>query len=106
MRRLIGAAIVATAAAGMGWTDLWAMAQGGASAAGATRATPKPSVAYSYEQVQSTGNRSQYTQQWESVTATGSRVRVTGPKGIEIQINEHHVADDVMVLDRQSKVNA
>jgi hypothetical protein len=67
---------------------------------------PNPSVGYTYDHAETTGNRSQYTQHWESVTATGSRVRVTGPRGTEIQVGEHHIVDDVMVLDRQSKVNA
>jgi hypothetical protein len=33
-------------------------------------------------------------------------VRVTRQGGTEINVNEHHVVDDVMVLDRSSKLNA
>ncbi len=68
-------------------------------------AAPKPSVDYTYDHMEPNGNRSQYTQQWDAVSATGSRVRVTGPRGTEIQVSEHHIVDDVMVLDRQSKLN-
>jgi hypothetical protein len=69
-------------------------------------ATPKPSLTYTYEQTDAAGKRSQYTQNWESVTATGSRMRVIGPRGTEIQVSEHHIADDLTMLDKQSKVNA
>jgi hypothetical protein len=92
-----------------------ALVAGGGSASGppagqpqncVTIAIPKPSDSYTYEHTQSNGTRSRYTQLWESVTNTGSRVRVTGPRGTEIQVSEHHIVDDVMVLDRQSKLNA
>jgi len=106
IRLAIVASIVLVAGAGWRDADVTAMGQGAAPANCVTIATPKASVGYTYEHVESAGNRSQYTQQWESVTATGSRVRVTGPRGIEIQVNEHHIVDDVMVLDRQSKMNA
>jgi hypothetical protein len=64
---------------------------------------PKPTLRYTYRHTESTGQTSQYAQQWDAVTPTGSRVRVTGPRGTEIQENEHHVQDDVVVLDRTTK---
>jgi hypothetical protein len=91
---------------GKGVSAVSAIGQAVAAANCVTIAIPNPSVGYTYDHAETTGNRSQYTQHWESVTATGSRVRVTGPRGTEIQVNEHHIVDDVMVLDRQSKVNA
>ena len=68
--------------------------------------TPNPSAVYTYRHTESTGSNSEYTQRWESVTDKGSRVRVTRPGGIEIQVNEHRIVDDVMVLDKSSKLNA
>lgn len=82
------------------------LAQGAAPADCLPIATPKPSVSYTYQLTQSNGPRSQYTHNWESVTPTGSRVRVTSPRGTEIQVTEHHIEDDVSILDRQSKLNA
>jgi hypothetical protein len=92
---------------GAGWNgrSVSAIGQGIVPADCVTIAVPRTSVGYTYEHVESTGNQSRYTQHWESVTATGSRVRVTGPRGTEIQVSEHHIVDDVMVLDRQSKLN-
>lgn len=98
----IAAAVAAT------WSEgaALAMGQGVVPANCVVIAVPKPSVTYTYEQAEAAGKRSQYTQNWESVTATGSRVRVTGIRGTEIQVNEYHVADDLTMLDKQSKVNA
>lgn len=104
MRRLTGVAAIAMAlAASRGHT---ATAQGAAPADCVAIATPRPSVGYTYQLTLSNGTRSQYTHDWESVTPTGSRVRVTGQRGIETQITEHHVEDDVSILDRQSKLDA
>jgi hypothetical protein len=64
---------------------------------------PKPSLEYTYRHTESTGRTTQYTQRWERVTPTGSRVRVAGPRGVVIQVNEHHVQDDVVVLYRTTK---
>jgi hypothetical protein len=83
-----------------------ASAQGAAAADCVPIATPRPAIGYTYQLTQSNGTRSQYTHHWESVTPTESRVRVTGPRGIEIQVTEHHIEDDVSILDRQSKLNA
>jgi hypothetical protein len=33
-------------------------------------------------------------------------VRVTGPGGAQIRVGEHHIRDDVMVLERTSTLNA
>jgi hypothetical protein len=90
-------------------TAPWAQAgsaQGAAAADCVSIATPKPSIGYTYQLTQSSGTRSQYTHNWESVTPTESRVRVTGPRGIEIQVTEYRIEDDVSILDRQSKLNA
>jgi hypothetical protein len=83
-----------------------ASAQGAAPADCVQIATPKPSIGYTYQLTQSNGTQSQYTHHWESVTPTESRVRVTGPRGTETQVTEHHLDDDVSILDRQSKLNA
>jgi hypothetical protein len=62
--------------------------------------TPKPSLGFTYEHSESTGNKSQYTSYFEEVTTTGSRIRTTRGAGTVIQVNEHRVVDDVTVLDR------
>jgi hypothetical protein len=80
-------------------------AQGAAKPDCVTIATPKPAVIYTFQHVESSGNTTQTTQQWDSVTATGSRVRITGPAGVQTQINEHHVVNDTFVLDKTAKEN-
>jgi hypothetical protein len=67
---------------------------------------PKPDLVYTYRHVESTGNSTQTTQQWESVTETGSRVKITGPAGNMSQVNEHRIVDDVAVLYRTTKLDA
>ena len=42
---------------------------------------------------------------WESVTDTGSRVRVVGPLGTEVQVNVHKIVDDVAMLSQMKKLN-
>lgn len=66
---------------------------------------PQPSVAYTYEHSESAGKGSRYTDQWESVTDRGSRVRVTRGNNTQLHANEHHVVDDVTVLDRTTKMS-
>jgi hypothetical protein len=68
-----------------------------------TIGTPKPGLTYHYTHTQSNGVTTQTSHQWESVTPTGSRVKNTVPAGTQIQVNEHHIVDDVAVLDRTSK---
>jgi hypothetical protein len=102
----IATCIALAIAAGWHGRSPLAMGQAVAPANCVTIAIPTPSVGYTYDHTEATGNRSQYTQHWESVTTTGSRVRVTGPRGTEIQVSDHHIVDDVMVLDRQGKVHA
>jgi hypothetical protein len=81
-------------------------AQGATTPDCVTIAAPKPTAVFTIQHAESTGKTTQTTQQWESVTATGSKVRITGPAGIQIQVNEHHIVDDTMVLDRSIKENA
>jgi hypothetical protein len=65
---------------------------------------PKPSTIYTYEFVNTQGVKSRTTQQWESVTEAGSRLRTTGPGGAAMIVNEHRIVGDVAVLDRTSKL--
>ena len=69
-------------------------------------ATPKPALGYTYQHVESTGRKTVYTDHWESVTATGSRVRTTRGGAVSVQVNRHHIADDVAVLDETKRMNA
>jgi len=68
-----------------------------------TIGTPKPDAVYHYTRTQSNGGTTESTHQWESVTPTGSRLKTTGPGGAQLQVNEHHIVDDVAVLDRTSR---
>jgi hypothetical protein len=71
-----------------------------------TIGTPKPTVTYVYQHSESRGKVTEMTTTWESVTATGSRSRTTGPQGVVVQVNEHHIADDVAILDKSTKLDA
>lgn len=71
-----------------------------------TIGTPKPSATYVYQHSESRGKTTEMSTIWESVTAAGSRSRTTGPQGVIVQINEHHIADDVAVLDKSTKLDA
>ncbi len=71
-----------------------------------TIATPKPALGYTYRHVESTGRKTAYTNHWESVTETGSRVRTTRGGAVTIQVNRHHIADDVSVLDESRQMKA
>jgi hypothetical protein len=71
-----------------------------------TIAAPQPAKVFSYEHSESSGRTTTTTQQWESVTPTGSREKITGPAGTQIQVNTHRIVDDVAVLDRSEKLNA
>lgn len=68
-----------------------------------TIGTPKPGAVYHFTRTQSNGVTTQYSQQWESVTPTGSKLATDGPAGKQILVNEHRIVDDVAVLDRSSK---
>jgi hypothetical protein len=69
-------------------------------------ATPKPALGYTYQHVESTGRKTAYTNRWESVSETGSRVRTTRSGAVTIQVNRHRIADDVEVLDESRQMNA
>jgi hypothetical protein len=71
-----------------------------------TIGTPKPSLTYVYQHSEPRGTVTEIMTIWESVTATGSRGRTTGPQGVIVQVNEHHIADDVAVLDQSTKLDA
>ena len=99
-------AILAVAALGAEVTSAGLPAVQGRSGDCVVIAKPKPEAIYTFRHVESTGNSTQTTQQWESVTEEGSRVRITGPSGVITQVNEHRIVDDVMVLHRSTKLDA
>jgi hypothetical protein len=70
-----------------------------------TIGTPKPTASYVIQHGESTGKTTTITQVWESVTDTGSRMKWTGPAGNWIQVTDHHIVDDVSVIDRTSKLD-
>ena len=67
---------------------------------------PSPKSVYTYRHEESNGKSVENTQQWESVTEKGFRLRATGSKGVEIVVNEHRIVDDVAVLDKTSKLTS
>ena len=71
-----------------------------------TIGTPKPTLVYTMRHSESTGAVTQVTNQWDEVTAKGSRVRINAPAGRMIHVNVHRIVDDVAVLDKMSKLNA
>lgn len=70
-----------------------------------TISTPRPALGYTYQHVESTGKKTVYTDHWASVTETGSRVRTTRGGAVTIQVNRHHIANDVAVLDESRQLN-
>ena len=71
-----------------------------------TIGTPKPSLTYVYQHTEPRGRVTEMTTIWESVTPTGSRGRTSGPQGVIVQVNKHHIVDDVAVLDKSIKLDA
>lgn len=71
-----------------------------------TIAKPSPSKAYTYQHSESTGKVTERTEQWERVDATGFRERVTTAAGVQLKVNEHHIVDDVAIIDKSSTQSA
>ena len=67
---------------------------------------PKESVTFVYQHTEPNGRATRVDNRWESVTDTGSRLRASGPAGVFVQVNEHHIDDDVIVLDKSTKLGS
>lgn len=67
---------------------------------------PNPSMGYIYQHRESAGAVTEVMQQWEEVTETGSRVRVTRGTSVQIQVTEHRIVDDVSVLESMTSMSA
>jgi hypothetical protein len=69
--------------------------------------TPKPALSYTYQQSDSVGGASEFTDQWEEFTKTGSRLLTSksSPKGpgVITSLNRHRVVDDVLILDSSTQ---
>ena len=65
---------------------------------------PSPSKVYTYRHEDPSGSTTN-TQQWESITATGSRVRANGPAGTEILTHTYRIVDDVAHISKTVKTN-
>lgn len=65
---------------------------------------PKESATYVYQHTEPGGRATRVDNRWDSVTETGSRLRANGPAGVLVQVNEHHIEDDVAVLDKSTKL--
>jgi hypothetical protein len=64
-----------------------------------TLGTPKPALKYTYRLTGARGTTSEYTNQWDEVTATGSRMRTTRAGGTSNNVSRHRVVDDVSVIE-------
>jgi hypothetical protein len=99
---LVLAALAAPAPIGAGSGQAAPPAAGDCVAIGA----PKPNLTYVYRQTESTGNASEFSNRWESFTATGSRLHTTKNtprgRGTLTTVTEHHVTDDLLMIDRQT----
>jgi len=69
-----------------------------------TIAVPNPARIFTYQH-RDPGGTTSTTNQWESVTPTGSRLKITGPAGTQIQINTHTVMGDVAILTLTKKTD-
>jgi hypothetical protein len=65
---------------------------------------PKPTKTYVMSHVENNGKSTTVSQIWERVDEKGSRLKWTGPAGSWLQVNDHHIVDDVAVLDRTAKL--
>jgi hypothetical protein len=65
---------------------------------------PRASATYVYQHTEPGGRATRVDNRWESVTETGSRLRANGPAGVFVQVNEHHIEDDVAMLDKSTKL--
>lgn len=59
-----------------------------------TIATPKSALGYTYQHLESTGTKTVYTDHWESVTETGSRVRTTRGGAVESTLFRPGIVSD------------
>ncbi len=69
-----------------------------------TIATPKPTATFVYQHTEPGGRATRVTNTWDRFTQTGSRLRADGPAGVFVQVNAHHIENDVVVLDGTSKL--
>jgi len=67
---------------------------------------PRESATYVYQHNEPGGRATRVDNRWESVTDTGSRLRANGPAGVFVQVNEHHIEDDLAVLDKSTKIGS
>src|SRR5262245_13945054 len=65
---------------------------------------PRTSATYVYQHTEPGGRATRVDNRWESMTETGSRLRANGPAGLFVQVNEHHIEDDVAMLDKSPKL--
>ena len=65
--------------------------------------TPKPGAVYHDTRSQSNGTTTERSDQWESVTPTGSKLKTTGPGGTQVLVNEHEIVENAAVLKRTSR---
>lgn len=68
---------------------------------------PQPTLGYTYRRRDSRGGASEYTNRWDEVSATGSRVRTTrhgpGAGGALVQVNRHRIVDDVSMIEQSTQ---
>lgn len=97
MRRLIAAAAVLLASFPVGDSGLQAQGSpGGGDCVTINR--PDPATVFVFRHEDSNNAVTQFTQQWESVTETGSKARVTRNRVVTIESNRYTIKDDISLL--------
>lgn len=97
MRRLIVAALV-WMGSGSGFESVLEAQTGGAGGDCVAIGTPNPATTFVFRHEDSSGAVTESTQQWEEVSETGSKVRITRGRAVQIQSTKHAIKDDVSLI--------
>ncbi|HEY7286105.1 MAG TPA: hypothetical protein VH497_11710 [Vicinamibacterales bacterium] len=97
----VSAAVLALASAGPIAT---VSAQRASASDCVTIAVPKPTATFVYQHTEPGGRATRVSNTWDRFNETGSRLRAEGPAGVFVQVNAHHIENDVVVLDGTSKL--
>jgi hypothetical protein len=103
MRRLVFAALLCAAGSLAGLAPgLHAQAGGGDCV---TINKPNPATTFVFRHEDSSGAITEFTQQWEDVSETGSRVRTTRRGVVTFQSTRHTIKDDIGLISRMTQAN-
>jgi hypothetical protein len=101
---ILSASATALAIVSAGPVIVAGSAQRGSASDCVTIAAPKPTATFVYQHTEPGGRATRVSNTWDRFTENGSRLRADGPAGVFIQVNAHHIENDVVVLDGTSKL--